>query len=81
MDAATRMQRISTYNENHEFTYNFRESRLRKCASLIEALPVGRLLDIGCAQGDWASLWQKRGWQSAGIDVNRENVAAARKPA
>jgi 2-polyprenyl-3-methyl-5-hydroxy-6-metoxy-1,4-benzoquinol methylase len=71
------MQRISTYNENHEFTYNFRESRLRKCASLIEALPAGRLLDIGCAQGDWALLWQNRGWQSAGIDVNRENVAAA----
>jgi 2-polyprenyl-3-methyl-5-hydroxy-6-metoxy-1,4-benzoquinol methylase len=78
MDAATRIRRISTYNKNHEFTYNFRESRLRKCASLIEALPVGRLLDIGCAQGDWASLWQKRGWQSAGIDVNRENVVAAR---
>jgi SAM-dependent methyltransferase len=72
------MQRLSTYNENHEFSYNFQESRLRKCASLIEALAVGRLLDIGCARGDWAVHWQKRGWKAAGIDVNRQNVASAR---
>jgi SAM-dependent methyltransferase len=71
------MQQLSTYNENHHFDYNFQESRLRKCASLIKMLPVGRLLDIGCAQGDWAALWQKGGWSAAGIDVNGQNVAAA----
>jgi 2-polyprenyl-3-methyl-5-hydroxy-6-metoxy-1,4-benzoquinol methylase len=73
------MQGLSTYNENHEFNYNFQESRLRKCASLMSTLPVGRLLDIGCAQGDWAALWQKKGWQTAGVDVNCQNVATARR--
>lgn len=68
------MQRLSTYNENHDFSYNFRESRLRKCASLIEGLSVGRLLDIGCSRGEWAAHWQRCGWKSAGIDVNRQNV-------
>jgi ubiquinone/menaquinone biosynthesis C-methylase UbiE len=72
------MQQLSTYNENHDFSYNFSESRLRKCASLIESLPVGRLLDIGCSRGDWALHWQNHGWQAAGIDVNRQNVATAR---
>ena len=72
------MQQLSAYNENHHFDYNFQESRLRKCAALIQGLPAGRLLDIGCAQGDWAALWQKNGWSAAGIDINAQNVTAAR---
>jgi SAM-dependent methyltransferase len=74
------MQQLSTYNAGHEFSYNLKESRLRKCASLIDRLPIGRgrLLDIGCSNGEWALLWQRRGWHIAGIDVNREQVSLAR---
>jgi 2-polyprenyl-3-methyl-5-hydroxy-6-metoxy-1,4-benzoquinol methylase len=71
------IQQLSAYNAGHDFRYNLQESRLRKCASLIGSLPVGRLLDIGCSRGDWADLWQSRGWQVAGIDVNRDHIAIA----
>jgi ubiquinone/menaquinone biosynthesis C-methylase UbiE len=72
------MQRLSAYNAGREFNYNLQEGRLRKCASIIESLPAGRLLDIGCSTGDWALRWQARGWDTAGVDLNREHIAAAR---
>jgi ubiquinone/menaquinone biosynthesis C-methylase UbiE len=72
------MRELSTYNADHEFSYNLEESRLRKCASIIESLPPGRLLDIGCSNGDWAQHWQTRGWVAAGIDVNQDKIAIAK---
>lgn len=44
----------------------------------MESLPVGRLLDIGCSTGDWAANWQEKGWQSAGVDIDREHAQLAR---
>jgi len=73
------MQELSTYNAGHEFSYDLRESRLRKCVSIIESLPVGRLLDIGCTQGDWAARWQSQGWEAAGVDVNLDKIGLAIK--
>jgi SAM-dependent methyltransferase len=55
-----------------------RESRLKKCVRLMNSLAPGRLLDIGCAKGDWGLFWQARGWHSAGIDIDREHVAVAK---
>jgi len=71
-------QSLSGYNATRDFGYDLRESRLRKCVSLIESLPAGRLLDVGCSQGDWALLWRSRGWSTAGVDINRDRVAIAR---
>ena len=71
------METLSSYNAGHEFSYNGQESRLRKCASLIESLPVGCLLDIGCTTGDWALRWRARGWTTSGIDVNRDQISLA----
>ena len=74
------MQSISAYNasQNH-FGYEFKETRLRKCIDLMSPLPKGRLLDIGCTEGDWALFWKARGWQVAGVDINREKLAIARE--
>ncbi len=69
---------LSAYNAGCEFPYNLQESRLRKCVSLIESLPTGRLLDVGCSKGEWALRWKARGWRTAGIDLNREHIAIAR---
>jgi 2-polyprenyl-3-methyl-5-hydroxy-6-metoxy-1,4-benzoquinol methylase len=44
----------------------------------MESLPVGRLLDIGCSTGDWAAHWRDKGWQSAGVDIDREHAQLAR---
>jgi len=69
---------LSAYNSGRGFRYELRECRLRKCASLIASLPKGRLLDVGCSDGEWAVLWRSRGWKVAGIDIDRDHVAVAR---
>jgi SAM-dependent methyltransferase len=72
------MEQLSTYNAGHDFSYNLQESRLRKCSSIIESLPAGNLLDIGCSRGDWAQQWQEKGWKAAGIDINSDQVSLAK---
>jgi len=73
------MTSITEYNNSTKFTYELRESRLDKCVKIIGSLPVGRLLDIGCSRGDWAALWQGRGWNCSGIDIDRKHLEIARQ--
>ncbi|HUL43484.1 MAG TPA: class I SAM-dependent methyltransferase [Bacteroidota bacterium] len=73
------MDPISSYNASRDFTYNLKESRLRKCVELMSGLHPGKLLDIGCTNGDWALFWRERGWNSSGIDINHEDVNTARQ--
>ena len=68
---------LSGYNQAQSFVYEMRESRLKKCARIIQSLPPGRMLDVGCCDGSWLRMWQARGWQPFGIDVSRANVDAA----
>src|SRR5258708_7866302 len=75
------MLTASAYNEATKFTYEFRESRLKKCCKIMESLPLGRLLDIGCSTGDWAAYWRDKGWYCAGVDIDREHVQLARNRA
>jgi len=72
------MVTLSAYNEATKFKYEFRESRLKKCSKIIQRLPPGRLLDIGCSTGDWAAYWRNKGWQCAGVDIDNEHVQLAR---
>src|SRR5580765_4299654 len=72
------MQELSRYNAARDFQYNLKESRLLKCASIIQSLPIGHLLDIGCSNGDWALRWKALGWLAAGIDINSDHIAIAR---
>jgi 2-polyprenyl-3-methyl-5-hydroxy-6-metoxy-1,4-benzoquinol methylase len=39
----------------------------------------GKLLDIGCNIGSLIEVSEKRGWQSAGIDVNKSAINVAKK--
>jgi ubiquinone/menaquinone biosynthesis C-methylase UbiE len=73
------MTSISEYNNSTKFRYELRESRLKKCVKIIGSLPAGRLLDIGCSTGEWASLWQERGWRCSGVDIDREHLEIARQ--
>lgn len=68
---------VSEYNRSRAFGFDPRESRLKKCAAIMGRLRPGRLLDIGCAQGDWADYWQQRGWEASGTDINETALAAA----
>lgn len=73
------IQTVSEYNRATKFTYELRESRLKKCVRLIDSLAPGSLLDIGCSTGDWGLFWQARGWSPAGLDIDREHVGIARE--
>jgi ubiquinone/menaquinone biosynthesis C-methylase UbiE len=73
------MKTISDYNSATKFTYELRESRLKKCVKIMKELPPGKLLDIGCSTGDWASYWAALGWQCSGIDIDREHLEIARQ--
>ena len=73
------MQTISKYNEQTKFDIEFRESRIRKVIKIIEKLKPGKFLDIGCANGDWASYWKQKGWEPFGIDIHSEYVDSAVK--
>jgi SAM-dependent methyltransferase len=72
------VQTVSAYNRATKFTYELCESRLKKCARLIDRLSPGRFLDVGCSTGDWGIFWQARGWQPAGVDIDREHVEISR---
>jgi len=71
------MQTVSEYNETTKFTYELRESRLKKCVKIIDSLPVGDMLDIGCSTGDWTTYWRNKGWHCAGVDIGRAHVDIA----
>jgi 2-polyprenyl-3-methyl-5-hydroxy-6-metoxy-1,4-benzoquinol methylase len=70
---------VSKYNADRDFKYEFRESRIKKCISIMENIPPGHMLDIGCSAGTWAEYWMERGWRASGIDINAENIATAQK--
>jgi len=74
---STTAQTISDYNSATKFTCEMRESRLKKCVRIVDSLPVGRMLDIGCSTGDWAAHWQSKGWKCAGIDIDQAHVEVA----
>jgi 2-polyprenyl-3-methyl-5-hydroxy-6-metoxy-1,4-benzoquinol methylase len=73
------MQTVSEYNLDQDFGYNWKEGRLLKCISIMESIPVGSLLDIGCSSGEWGKEWHRRGWKVSGIDVNPDKIKLAQQ--
>ena len=43
----------------------------------INGYPTGRLLDVGCASGNFLSLVKRRGWEIWGVELNPHAAAAA----
>ena len=46
--------------------------------SIVEALPPGRALDVGCGAGGLAVALAERGWEVTGIDLADKAITAAR---
>lgn len=45
----------------------------------LNAVPQGRLLDVGCGSGDWLLSMREMGWQVEGVDFDDNAVKAARQ--
>jgi SAM-dependent methyltransferase len=66
--AAIRRYYPSHYHDAERIIEGTDERYAREVAHL-EGLTPGRLLDIGCARGDFAEAMRRRGWDVAGFDV------------
>ncbi|MGH9013424.1 MAG: class I SAM-dependent methyltransferase [Acidimicrobiia bacterium] len=59
---------------------DLRESRLRRVAEVVAALPPGKLLDVGCGRGAFGSFVRKQlGWEVHGVELIDDFVAEAAK--
>jgi len=54
----------------------YAERRLDEIERLVP--PLGRLLDVGCSRGYLLEAARERGWQVAGVEINRRSVEVAR---
>ena len=45
----------------------------------LDAVPGGKLLDVGCGSGDWLLAMRERGWRVAGTDFDENAVNFAKK--
>lgn len=71
------MQTNTAYNESVKFLYDLKESRIHKCIDVMNRLPPGDLLDIGCSTGEWAIYWKGKGWRCSGIDIDEKHITIA----
>lgn len=53
--------------------------RVRRAVDLMKGAPMGRLLDIGCADGAIGALFSAPNWQPYGVDISLDNVRTARE--
>lgn len=50
-------------------------------ANILEPLPVGRSLDLGCGEGGDVLWLASRGWQATGVDISSTAIERAQKAA
>jgi SAM-dependent methyltransferase len=53
----------------------FQERRYAIEASFLDGVPPGRLLDVGCANGDFPRFMRTRGWSVEGVEVSANSKA------
>ena len=53
--------------------------RVKRIMAMLAALPPGRLLDLGCAQGELGLMALRSGWMVCGLDIDRSNATTARE--
>jgi 2-polyprenyl-3-methyl-5-hydroxy-6-metoxy-1,4-benzoquinol methylase len=72
---------LTERNKEIDFKIPFppKESRLKKCISIVNKIKTGKMLDIGCASGEWSEYWKNKGWDVYGVDVNEAAVSLAQK--
>ncbi|MGZ3159812.1 MAG: class I SAM-dependent methyltransferase [Burkholderiaceae bacterium] len=64
-----------------KFLYFFpqRRSKVDEEVRYLQALPQGRLLDVGCGSGEWLQIMSGLGWEAEGIDFDKNAVNIAKQ--
>jgi 2-polyprenyl-3-methyl-5-hydroxy-6-metoxy-1,4-benzoquinol methylase len=61
------------------YLFPIRRSETDAEARLLQAVPEGRLLDVGCGSGEWLATMCELGWRAEGIDFDENAVRVARQ--
>jgi SAM-dependent methyltransferase len=61
------------------YLFPLRRSQVDREVRFLQAVPEGRLLDVGFGSGQWLLSMRKRGWQVDGVDFDQQAVQAATK--
>jgi len=67
------------FAEKHEFMYPHRGRYLHDILDRVANIrPSGRILDVGCGDGHFLSLWLKAGYECSGVEPSQALAAYAR---
>jgi len=70
----------SAENQGSRFArWNYARYLDRRCRLISRRRPPGRLLDVGCASGDFMARLREHGWHVQGVEPNAAAVEAARR--
>jgi 2-polyprenyl-3-methyl-5-hydroxy-6-metoxy-1,4-benzoquinol methylase len=61
------------------YLFPLRRADVDATARWLDAVPGGRLLDVGCGSGEWLASMSDLGWTVEGVDFDEQAVEAARR--
>ncbi len=70
--------RSDRYQGGRLARWNYRRYLAKRCRRLARARAPGRLLDVGCATGEFLALAREQGWQAQGVELSPAAARAAR---
>lgn len=70
---------INQYYRTKALEYGIRHERLTRMLELINKFENQRILDVGCATGDFGQLLRRRGHYVIGIDISQLAINRAKK--
>jgi 2-polyprenyl-3-methyl-5-hydroxy-6-metoxy-1,4-benzoquinol methylase len=61
------------------YLFPIRRAKVEGDHRYLQAVPQGRLLDVGCGSGEWLAQMRELGWRTEGLDFDENAVKVARR--